>query len=68
MAVDQIRTESDDRKDGQYRLGEKCKFLNVCPKIPIRLRASKINQIVNEIISNAVQFISHHAHMRTRIV
>ena len=68
MTMDQIRPETHDWKDGQYRFGEKGKFLNICAEISIRFRTAEINKVVNKIIGNAFKLISHDAHMRARII
>ena len=68
MAVNQVRTETYDRKNRQHCFGEKRKFFNICTEIPIGLRPAEINQVVNKIISNPVKLIGHDAYMRSRIV
>ena len=57
MTVNDIRTETDQRKHGQYRFVEKREFFNIIAHISIRYETVKILLIINEIIGHSIQFI-----------
>ena len=63
MAMDDIRTEADDRQYRKHCLGEKAELLDIPQNITIQLFAMEKVLIVNVIIPDSFIFAGHNAYI-----
>ena len=61
MAVDDIRTEADERQHRQHSLGEEAELLDIPQDIAVQLFAVEEMLVVDIIIADTVQLACHNA-------
>ena len=63
MTVNDIRTETNQRKHGKNCFVKECKFFNIIAHVPIRNKTVKVFLIINKVIGNSIQLILKDTHI-----